>query len=185
MPEATSSGKGWLAHRAARVAAGKFVPPSILDAAAMCQVVRRLGADTPETVRAYNDDLLDYAGTLAGPAPTPIEASLAMGAALAHASLRHAEDLADCRKEMTFKQGEYDMRRVARLHARFLKTLVTLAQVRKLAIPAVQVNLGETVNAQQVVKQVNGRGGKPCHVGQLPRRAALDGPTDGIDERIG
>jgi hypothetical protein len=121
---------------------------------------------------------MDYAGELAGPNPTPIEASLAMAAALAHASLRHAEFKADNRGDMTFKQAEYDMRRVARLHARFLKTLVTLAQVRKLAIPAVQVNVGETVNAQQVVKQVNGRGGKPRAIAHTPRRAALPSPAD-------
>ena len=55
----------------------------------------------------------------------------------------------------TFKQGAYYLDRQDRAHARFLKATKTLATVRRLLVPAVQVNIGKN----QIISQ--GAGGTP------------------------
>ena len=42
---------------------------------------------------------------------------------------------------MTFKQFEFHQRRIDAAHRRYLSALRTPAQIRKLALPAVQVNI--------------------------------------------
>ena len=54
---------------------------------------------------------------------------------------------------MTLAQSEHAQRRMDRAHRRFLSTLKTLAAVRRLALPAVQINL-----ARQQVNQLNAGG---------------------------
>ena len=49
--------------------------------------------------------------------------------------------------EMTIAQADYHQRRIDAAHRRFLSALKTLAQVSKLAVPAIQFNIG--------VQQVN------------------------------
>jgi integrase len=44
--------------------------------------------------------------------------------------------------DMAIRQAEYKQRQIDRVHARFLSALRTRAQVRKLALPALQVNIG-------------------------------------------
>ncbi len=56
---------------------------------------------------------------------------------------------------MTLAQSEHAQRRMDRAHRRFLSTLKTLATVRRLALPAVQINV-----ARQQVNQLNA-GGSP------------------------
>jgi hypothetical protein len=45
-------------------------------------------------------------------------------------------------KEGTIRQAEFQLRRVESAHRRFLSAVATLARVRKLALPALQVNIG-------------------------------------------
>jgi hypothetical protein len=57
--------------------------------------------------------------------------------------------------KLTGEQSEYYQRRQDRAHKRYLAAIKTLAQVRRLLFPAVQVNIG----AQQVNKvEVSGDG---------------------------
>jgi hypothetical protein len=85
---------------------------------------------------------------LAGPNPTPLE-RLLVGRVVAcwlqvqDADIRYAQGQKDC----TFAQGEYHQRRMDRAHKRYLSALKTLALVRKLALPVLQVNIAK--------KQVN------------------------------
>jgi hypothetical protein len=51
---------------------------------------------------------------------------------------------------MSLVQSEHAQRRMDRAHRRFLNTVKTLATVRRLALPAVQINV-----ARQQVNQVN------------------------------
>jgi hypothetical protein len=53
---------------------------------------------------------------------------------------------------MTLAQSEHSQRRIDRAHRRYLSTLKTLASVRRLALPALQINL---VHRQQIA-QLNG-----------------------------
>jgi hypothetical protein len=54
---------------------------------------------------------------------------------------------------MSLAQSEHAQRRIDRAHRRFLSTLKTLATVRRLALPALQINV-----AGQQVNQLNAGG---------------------------
>lgn len=78
---------------------------------------------------------------LAGPSPTPLERILAERVALcwfdAHEMDRQYIDQSD----MSLKQAEYRESRRDRAHRRFLVACKTLATVRRLGVPAIQVNV--------------------------------------------
>jgi hypothetical protein len=46
-------------------------------------------------------------------------------------------------KDLTWKAGEYYQRRMDHSHKRYLSALKTLAQVRKLAVPVLQINIAK------------------------------------------
>lgn len=58
---------------------------------------------------------------------------------LHYAEARYAQNLG----ELTIAQGEYHQRTIERAQQRYLAAIKTLAQVRRLQFPAVQVNIGE------------------------------------------
>jgi hypothetical protein len=85
---------------------------------------------------------------LAGPSPTPVERLLAERAATCWLQLHDAEiRLAQTAEKLTINQAEYHQRSRDRAHRRYLSALKTLAVVRKLAVPVLQVNIAR--------KQVN------------------------------
>ena len=84
---------------------------------------------------------------LAGPEPTPIERLLAERAAFCWLTVYEYERQYASRGQPPGGQAEYHQRRIDAAHRRFLSSLKTLATVRKLAVPAIQVNIAE--------KQVN------------------------------
>src|SRR5262249_48392568 len=91
---------------------------------------------------------------LAGANPTPIERLLverivACWLQVQDADIRYAQSQRDC----TLKQAEYYQRRMSHAHKRYLSALKTLALVRKLALPVLQVNIAK--------KQVNVAGTCP------------------------
>ncbi|MCA1686964.1 MAG: hypothetical protein LC745_13535 [Planctomycetia bacterium] len=100
-------------------------------------------------------DMKRYAAELAGAAPTPVESLLAETAALCWFALRlheaHFAGASSSGEGMTFNQGRYHLTKIDRAHARLMATLKTLATVRRLAVPAVQVNIAR----RQVNQQVN------------------------------
>ena len=80
---------------------------------------------------------------LEGPDPTAIERLLAERAVFCWLILWEYESALALRNgEMTLKQSEFHQRRIDATHRRFLSSVRTLATVRKLALPAVQINLG-------------------------------------------
>ena len=104
---------------------------------------------------ALRRELADVAADLAGPTPTPVETSLARAAALCWFAWRlyeaHHASASTSERGVSFAQGEYQQRRIDRAHRRYLATLKTLATVRRLALPALQVNLAR--------QQINVAGG--------------------------
>lgn len=54
----------------------------------------------------------------------------------------------------SFRDGEYQQQRMDRANARHLKALKALATVRKLLVPAVQINVGQN----QIINQQGGNG---------------------------
>lgn len=55
--------------------------------------------------------------------------------------LHDAEGLRLQMKEVTFQQEEFHQRRISKMHARYLSAIRTLAQVRRLRVSALQVNV--------------------------------------------
>jgi hypothetical protein len=109
---------------------------------------------TKERRQEYRREIDDYAAELAGPDPTPTERALAEAAATSWFALRTAEMLAaavDSDRRAARTEGYH--RRLDRAHRRFITTIKTLALVRRLAGPAVQINV-----ARQQVNQLNAGG---------------------------
>src|SRR5512135_1724423 len=93
----------------------------------------------------------------AGPEPSPIEQALAETAALSWFALRLYEATYVCSSKsesgLTIKQADFHLRQIDRTHRRLLSSLKTLATVRRLALPALQINV-----ASQQVNQLNAGG---------------------------
>jgi hypothetical protein len=115
------------------------------------------GKDGNETTKsAISDDIAELAAELAGPTPTPVERVLANTAATCWFAFRmHEAQYAGniTADGMSLAQSEHAQRRMDRAHRRFLNTVKTLATVRRLALPALQINV-----ARQQVNQLNAGG---------------------------
>jgi hypothetical protein len=101
-------------------------------------------------------ELCDFAAELAGPNPSPVERVLAETAATSWFAYRlHEANYAAgvAGGGMSLAQSEHAQRRMDRAHRRLLSTLRTLATVRRLAVPALQINV-----ARQQVNQLNAGG---------------------------
>lgn len=87
---------------------------------------------------------------LEGPDPTPMERLLAERAVFCWFAVNTYEALYTLQKDQTIRQAEYQVRRIDSAHKRFLSAVATLARVRKLALPTLQVNIGANqVNVAQ------------------------------------
>jgi hypothetical protein len=84
---------------------------------------------------------------LAGPTPSPLERLLVERIVLCWFQLHYAEALYTQIKDMSLQQAAFHQSRISKAHARYLSAIRTLAQVRRLGVPAVQVNIGH----QQVI----------------------------------
>jgi uncharacterized protein YdbL (DUF1318 family) len=123
-----------------------------------------LGKGWDEATRArYEAELCRVAAELAGPEPSPEERMLADTAALDWFTLRrHQAYFAAASagpKGLTLTLSEFHQGRIDAAHRRYLATLKTLASVRKLALPAVQINLARNqlnVTAANSVEFSNG-----------------------------
>ena len=114
--------------------------------------------DADEKTKArLTDDLCELADELAGPTPSPAERVLAETAATSWFSFRtheaHYAVTSTSKGGMSLAQSEHAQRRIDRAHRRFLSTVKTLAAVRRLAVPTVQINV-----ARQQVNQLNAGG---------------------------
>jgi hypothetical protein len=78
---------------------------------------------------------------LAGPNPTPIERLLAERAALCWMLVNWHENSIESGGSMSVAQANYFQSRLDKAHSRFLSAIRTLAQVRKLALPTLQLNI--------------------------------------------
>jgi hypothetical protein len=113
---------------------------------------------TEKTKAKLQEELCDLAAELAGPSPSPVERVLAETAATSWFAYRlHEAHYAACVTAdggMTVAQSEHAQRGMDRAHRRLLSTLKALAAVRRLAVPALQINLAH----RQQIAQLNGGG---------------------------
>jgi hypothetical protein len=79
---------------------------------------------------------------LEGADPSPLERLLAERAIFCWFQVNVYEAIFSQPQEITLRQGEYRLRKIDSAHRRFLAAVATLARVRKLALPALQVNIG-------------------------------------------
>jgi len=99
---------------------------------------------------AAKQKLDELRSELEGPNPTPIERLLAQRACLCWFIVHWHETAYFGNDGMTLQQADYYQRRIDRAHARFLSAVRTLAQIRKLALPTLQVNIARNqVNVAQ------------------------------------
>lgn len=81
---------------------------------------------------------------LLGENPTPVEALLVERVAACWLQVHDAEIRYNAaRKDMTLQQGDYHQRRMDATNRRYLAALKALALVRKLAVPALQINVAK------------------------------------------
>jgi hypothetical protein len=94
---------------------------------------------------------------LAGPSPSPVERLLVERAVACWLQVQDADVRYAQGKNLSLAQGDYHQRRMDHAHRRYLSALKTLALVRKLAVPVLQVNIAR--------KQVNVAGACPVVTG--------------------
>ena len=100
------------------------------------------GPQGPLVNKAVREKLSSLRAELAGPDPTAIERLLAERAAYCWLVLwKYEHHLANA-KDLPSGREEFHHRRIAAAHRRYLSSLRTLAQVRKLAVPDVRVTIG-------------------------------------------
>lgn len=110
-----------------------------------------------DTKEVLHRELDEKTQEFAGPAPSPTERTLAETATLSWFALRlyEATYVSSSQSEdgLTIKQADFHLRRIDRAHRRLLSALKTLATIRRLALPALQINV-----ASQQVNRLNAGG---------------------------
>jgi len=105
--------------------------------------IRLLTKENVYAREAMSAELRRLKSSLAGPNPTPIEQLLVDRAAACWVQANHADWTEATHGERTMSQAELALKRQALAHKRLLSALKTLAEVRRLMVPTVQVNIAE------------------------------------------
>jgi hypothetical protein len=113
------------------------------------QMVNTFAGDHLVLREAQERFLAQLEKDLAGPNPTPLERILVQEIVVCKQELNVAEIHFATVKKCSITEGDYHQRRIDRAQKRFLAAVKTLAQVRRLQLPAVQVNVA-TQGGQQV-----------------------------------
>jgi hypothetical protein len=101
-------------------------------------------------IEAVEQEIQRIQTELEGPNPTAIERLLAERAAVCWFMVNKYEADFVASRDTTIRQAEYNLRRIDSANRRYMSALSTLARVRKLALPALQVNIGANqVNVSQ------------------------------------
>jgi hypothetical protein len=104
-------------------------------------IIRKAAGDCVIAKEAIRQKLDKVRSELEGSNPTPIERLLAERASLCWALVNWYENSSQSIESMSIAQADFHQRKIDKAHARFLSAIRTLAQVRKLALPALQLNL--------------------------------------------
>jgi len=120
---------------------------------AECTLVKVASADNTLAKEAMYKKLKAMKEELAGSAPTPLEQLLVERVVACWFQVHYADVIyTQNMKGISLEQGNYYQQRQDRAHRRYMSAIRTLAQVRRLLIPPVQVNIGnQQVNAAQVI----------------------------------
>jgi hypothetical protein len=104
------------------------------------------------TQKLFRQQCTTIARDLAGTNPTPLERLLVDRIVLCWLHLHYAENIyVQAMHELTITQATFHRRRLSLAQSRYLSAIRTLAQVRRLQVPAVQVNIArEQVNVAAI-----------------------------------
>jgi len=93
----------------------------------------------------------DLKAEVAGPCPTVLEALLASQIVLCWQHLRYAETIFAQARDYTLVQEDAYQKQIDRAQRRYLDAIKAIAQIRKLGLPTVQLNIaaagGKQINA--------------------------------------
>ena len=113
-------------------------------------VIKRMSGSDPIVEEALPVKLKAMRGELCGQSPSPLERLLAERIVACWLQLQYAEIVyAQNLGKLSIPQSEYHQRRLDKLHRRYLSSIKSLAQIRKMG-PAVQINIAD--------KQINTAG---------------------------
>ncbi len=120
---------------------------------AECSLVQVASGDNEVLEEAIYKKLNNMKKDLAGSAPTPLERLLVERVVACWLQVYYADAIyMQNMKNLSIEVGAYYQQRQDRAHRRYMSAIRTLAQVRRLLIPPVQVNIGnQQVNAAQVI----------------------------------
>jgi hypothetical protein len=105
-------------------------------------IIRRAANGHLLAQEAIGQKLDAVRAALEGPNPTPMEQLLAERASLCWFIVHWYEDsFVEGIDDMSIRQAVFHQGRIDKAHARFLSAIRTLAQVRKLALPTLQLNI--------------------------------------------
>lgn len=113
-------------------------------------LARRMGGKNLVVRESIEQKCKTMRGQLAGPNPTPLESILAERIVACWLTLQQAELSYASADSMTLDQAAYAQKRISAAHNRYLAAIKTLAVIRRLAVPVVQVNV-----AQAGARQLN------------------------------
>ena len=123
-----------------------------LERSVECTISKSLGGDDNLAFsEGLKRKLTSLRQELEGPSPSPterflVDRAVACWLQVQEADLRYA-NMGNC----SLAQANFHLKRQDRAHRRFLSAMKTLATVRKLALPMLQVNIGENqVNVANV-----------------------------------
>jgi hypothetical protein len=106
-------------------------------------VIKRVSGADPLKEEALPVKLKEMRGELCGPNPSALEQLMAQRIVACWLQLHYAEIVyAQNVGKLSIPQSEYHQRRLDRLHRRYLSSVKSLAQIRKMG-PAVQINIAE------------------------------------------
>jgi hypothetical protein len=144
LPEVVDLLGGDLARRAQETLIAKFSGQNLLFRESLSRKLDLLRAD------------------LAGPTPMPLERLLVERVVACWLHLHHLEFVYAGKDSMSLELGAYYQRSLSAAQKRYLSAIKTLALVRKLALPVLQVNIARRqVNVGQA--QLNAAApGEPC-----------------------
>jgi hypothetical protein len=115
-------------------------------------IIRKFARDNLAAEEGLRRKMDCLRAELAGPTPSPLERLLAERIAACWLHVNYLEAIFGSQDNPTLNVGMYYQKAIDRAHKRYLSAIKTLAVVRKLALPVLQVNIAK--------KQVNVAG--PC-----------------------
>ena len=99
--------------------------------------------------------LAEFKRELTGPNPTPLERLLVARIAACWLHLGYVETIyVQNMASLTIQQADFHQRRIDHAHRRYLSAIKALAQIRRLLVPMVQVNVGERQQINTVAARV-------------------------------